>query len=209
MIEDLIKIRFHDESSFECCLLYQYLEHTLFTSSRICSTFTFLVFIGALSHLGVACTPDPKSMDASSKAKSKSSSKVTSTPVTQAVIAPTGKIPSAAMLGTLTSGKTSGAKLTREGDTFIVHLPQATEGVSSALKIESKLGYKVNENFPHRAEFKVGPTQKITAQTKKEKHRLTFTTAEGDISKIGTSVALSFSICNDQMCKLYDETYQW
>ena len=113
------------------------------------------------------------------------------------------------MLNALTSSKSGGAKLTREGDTFIVHLPQAKEGVPSSLKIESKLGYKVNENFPHRAEFKVGAAAKITAQTKKEKHRLTFTTAEGDISKLGTSVALSFSICNDQMCKLYKKSYQW
>ena len=153
--------------------------------------------------------PDTKSVDSSSKDKTTTaSSKSTATSATQAVL-PKNAISSSMMLGALTSSKAQSVKLTREGDTFVVHLPQAQkEGVSS-LKIESKLGYKVNENFPHRAEFKIGSTKNITVQGKREKHRLTFTPTEGDISKIGTSVALSFSICNDQMCKLYDETYQW
>ena len=180
--------------------------------SRICFTFTSMVLAVALSHLGLACTPDSHAPTQPVKAKTSSSSSSKSLPPKQTILAPIlapKGTTQPATLGVMTGSAKQGGKLTREGDTFVVHLPESKNGASVALKIESKLGYKVNENFPHRAEFKVGSAQKITAQTKKEKHRLTFTTSESDISKIGTSVVLSFSICNDQMCKLYDETYQW
>ena len=177
-------------------------------SSRICSIFTFLVLVVAFGHFGAACTPDSKSSAQPAKTKAKSSSATSS--LTSAALGNSGSTQSTALLGALTTkGSNKDAKFTREGDTFIVHLPKASQKGQGSLKIESKLGYKVNENFPHRAEFKLSPSQTLTAQTKKEKHRLTFTTTEGDISKMGTSVALSFSICNDQMCKLYDEKYQW
>ena len=176
--------------------------------SRICSIFTFLALVVAFGHFGVACTSDSKSSAQPAYTQAKSSS--ATSPLAPAALVNSGSPQSTALLGALTTkGSTQDAKLTREGDTFIVHLPKASQKGQGSLKIESKLGYKVNENFPHRAEFKLSASQTLTAQTKKEKNRLTFTTTEGDISKMGTSVALSFSICNDQMCKLYDEKYQW
>lgn len=94
---------------------------------------------------------------------------------------------------------------TKEGESYNVHLPQAAQ---AQLKIEAKLGFKINENYPHRATFKVGG-KAIEGDVVKEKHRLTFSSAKADVTQLGTSVEVSFSVCNDQMCKLYNEQYQW
>ena len=136
-------------------------------------------------------------------------------PKTSPVVVPSTPAPKKTAASTALFGggsETGSASLTRQGDTFMVRLPDAKKGAGAVLKIDAKLGYKVNDSYPHHADFKVG-NQVIETQVEKTKHYLVFKPTKGatgiDISQLGTSVDLSFSICNDNMCKLYNETYKW
>ena len=92
-----------------------------------------------------------------------------------------------------------------DADTYTVSLPTS----ETPLTIKPKPGYKINADFPHRAILSAGATQ-ATASVDHTEKRLIFKTAAKDaLPKTGVKAELSFSVCNDQMCKLYKETYAW
>ena len=100
--------------------------------------------------------------------------------------------------------ETSTNKLT-DGDTFTVALPKD----GTVFTIKPKPGYKINADFPHRAILSAGEV-KETALTDHNEKRLVFNLiAESKLPATGIEAETSFSVCNDQMCKLYKKTYQW
>lgn len=92
-----------------------------------------------------------------------------------------------------------------DDETYTVSLP--TDG--GPLLIKAKAGYKINADFPHRAIFSYADI-KEEAKTDRSDKKLSFTKAsESKLPTQGVKAETSFSVCNDQMCKLYKETYQW
>ena len=164
-----------------------------------------IISVGLIGGSAFACTSKEGSKpSAETSSKASLVADATAQVPGASVVTPTGSATSDALLKGLTAAKGAATNV-KEGESFNAYLPKTKE---PQLKIEAKLGYKVNENYPHRAMFKVGG-QTVEGEIVKEKHRLTFSSAKADVSKLGTSVEVSFSICNDQMCKLYNETYQW
>lgn len=97
------------------------------------------------------------------------------------------------------------AKTAANDETFTVKLPKD----GSPLIIAAKAGYKINADFPHRAIFTAADI-KEEAKTKRNDKSLSFTqVSESKLPAQGVTAEASFSVCNDQMCKLYKETYQW
>lgn len=94
---------------------------------------------------------------------------------------------------------------TLDADTYTVSLP--TEG--TPLTITPKSGYKINADFPHRAILSAGETTETASVDHNEKRLLFITDAKSALPNQGVKADLSFSVCNDQMCKLYKESYDW
>ena len=92
-----------------------------------------------------------------------------------------------------------------DDETYTVTLPKA----GGSLVITAKDGYKINADFPHRAIFTAADI-KEEAKTDRGDKKLKFAKAsESKLPAQGVKAEASFSVCNDQMCKLYKETYQW
>lgn len=90
-------------------------------------------------------------------------------------------------------------------DTFSVTLPKD----GAVFTINPKPGFKINADFPHRAILSAGEIQE-TALTDHNEKRLVFNmVAESKLPITGVKAETSFSVCNDQMCKLYKKSYQW
>ena len=98
------------------------------------------------------------------------------------------------------------AKPAYSEDTFDVYTP--AQGVSDVLLIKSKSGYKINENYPHRATFSLGE-EALKAQVGLELKTLSFSIPDANLAKPGTSVKAGFSICDDKSCKVYNKNYNW
>ena len=124
------------------------------------------------------------------------------------------------LLGTACSSKKSSSKesspqaqapaqaksaVQADDETYTVNLP--TDG--GPLVIKAKAGYKINADFPHRAIFSSADI-KEEAKTDRSDKKLSFAkVSESKLPAQGVKAEASFSVCNDQMCKLYKETYQW
>ena len=101
--------------------------------------------------------------------------------------------------------KSASTKKVTDEDTFTVSLPKD----GTVFTIKPKPGYKINADFPHRAILSAGDV-KETAQTDHNEKRLIFNmVAESKLPQTGVQAETSFSVCNDQMCKLYKKSYQW
>ncbi len=94
---------------------------------------------------------------------------------------------------------------TLDADTYTVSLPQS----DTPLTINPKPGYKINADFPHRAILTAGEITETALTDHNEKRLLFKLPKETKLPNVGIKADLSFSVCNDQMCKLYKETYQW
>jgi PBP1b-binding outer membrane lipoprotein LpoB len=93
-----------------------------------------------------------------------------------------------------------------DGETYQLITPQKQ---GEPLRVQAKAGYKVNDDFPHRLLIKSSPKD-VSVEGVKSAGELRFATStlscEGDQCK-GSA---DFSICNDQMCKLYrDVAVSW
>ena len=96
-------------------------------------------------------------------------------------------------------------KAAQDDKTYMVSLPSA----GSPLIITPITGYKINADFPHRAQLTAGAVKETAVMTHDEK-KLTFQTPEASkLPQTGVQAELSFSVCNDHMCKLYQEKVQW
>ena len=92
-----------------------------------------------------------------------------------------------------------------DDETYTVKLPKD----GGSLVITAKAGYKINADFPHRAIFTAADI-KEEAKTDRSDKKLSFAkVSESKLPTQGIQAEASFSVCNDQMCKLYKETYQW
>ena len=88
-----------------------------------------------------------------------------------------------------------------DGETYELFYPTAK---GSPIKVSPKPGFKVNQDFPHR--LKVKEAEVTGALGDKE---LTFA-LEGQTCEGTCEASADFSICNDQMCKLYrDVKLSW
>ena len=110
-----------------------------------------------------------------------------------------------ALKKTIKKSLRSAKKAVEDDETYTVSLPKN----GSALVITPKAGFKMNADFPHRAIFTAADI-KETAEAQRSDKSLSFTApAESKLPKQGVNAEASFSVCNDQMCKLYKENYQW
>lgn len=92
-----------------------------------------------------------------------------------------------------------------DAETYSVNLPKSGQ----VLTIIPKPGYKVNADFPHRAHYIASETKEV-ALTQHNEKELSFKASETTkLPQSGIKAETSFSICNDQMCKMYKETYTW
>lgn len=129
----------------------------------------------ALAGLLIACTPNPSAQPAQEQPSSSAEATSHNTP------------------------KSSASSSIIDGETYQVLLPQAP---NELLKVEPKVGYKVNKDFPHRVTLK-GPSESVVNGSHTES-LLTFSVQEGAACPEKQCKAVAdFSICNDQMCKLY------
>ena len=88
-----------------------------------------------------------------------------------------------------------------DGETYQIMLPQAK---GEALKVLPKVGYKVNKDFPHRLMLKSESPEGISVTGAHTEQELSFALTEGLTCASGRCEgSADFSICNDQMCKLY------
>ena len=88
-----------------------------------------------------------------------------------------------------------------DGETYELFYPTAK---GAPIKVSPKPGFKVNQDFPHR--LKVKESEVTGAIGDKE---LTFA-LEGQRCEGTCEASADFSICNDQMCKLYrDVKLSW
>ena len=92
-----------------------------------------------------------------------------------------------------------------DADTYTVSLPTA----KTPLTVTPKPGYKINADFPHRAILSAGDLKETANVDHTEKRLIFNATKEGKFPTKGVKADLSFSVCNDQMCKLYKESYEW
>ena len=90
-------------------------------------------------------------------------------------------------------------------DTYTVSLPKN----GSEFMIKPKLGFKINADFPHRAILKAGGIVETAVTDHTEKRLIFKMIAESKLPTAGVEAETSFSVCNDQMCKLYKESYKW
>ena len=90
-----------------------------------------------------------------------------------------------------------------DGETYELFYPQQ-EG--APISVRPKPGFKVNKDFPHRLKLKGA---EVTGEIKPE--QLEFAIASATASCEGSCEgSADFSICNDQMCKLYrDVKLSW
>jgi len=95
------------------------------------------------------------------------------------------------------------AKGVLDGETYELFYPQQK---GAAISVRPKPGFKVNKDFPHRLKIKGA---EVTGEIKPE--QLEFAVASATASCEGTCEgSADFSICNDQMCKLYrDVKLSW
>ena len=155
-------------------------------------TFTRLSFISSLSV--PLCASLLLSLSACSKDKKpeNTNAQANQTPA-QAATAPaqTAKAPAQQATGVL------------DGETYELFYPQQA---GAAISVRPKPGFKVNKDFPHRLKLK---DAEVTGEIKPE--QLEFAIASASASCEGTCEASAdFSICNDQMCKLYrDVKLSW
>lgn len=87
-----------------------------------------------------------------------------------------------------------------DGETYQILLPQKK---GEAIKIQPKVGYKVNKDFPHRLTL-LDPKTEILGEHSES--LLSFSLTEGSCKERCKGSA-DFSICNDQMCKLYRDIH--
>ena len=104
-----------------------------------------------------------------------------------------------------------------DGETYQIYYP--TEVLSDhkgqqTIKIIPKPGYKVNQDFPHR--LQVNPSTSIKVNTDKIDGKITqkqlhyYVAIEGQNGKHDLKAKADFSICNENMCKLYRaEDFKW
>ena len=104
------------------------------------------------------------------------------------------------------TSKVSKAEPTHREDTFDVYVPKS--GAGDQLTVQSKAGYKINENYPHRAIFTLGD-KTLKAQVSTKQKTLGFSIPDADLTAAGTNVKASFSVCDDKSCKMYSKTYSW
>lgn len=103
------------------------------------------------------------------------------------------------------SGSTNESQKANDEKTYMLSLP--AEG--KPLTITPVTGYKINADFPHRAQLTAGEI-KETAMMAHEEKKLTFSMPKASkLPKTGVQAEVSFSVCNDHMCKLYKEKLQW
>jgi len=126
-----------------------------------------------VSALLMACTQKPSAQPAEKAGSSTSAVKASNSPVTTGALV--------------------------DGETYQVLLPQRA---GEPLKVQPKIGYKVNKDFPHR--FVLKGTSDLEVKGEHTEALLSFSfTGESSCPDKQCKGTADFSICNDQMCKLY------
>jgi hypothetical protein len=93
-----------------------------------------------------------------------------------------------------------------DGETYQLITPQKK---GEPLRVQAKAGYKVNDDFPHRLVVKSSPKE-VSVTGVKSAGELSFATSSLSCEGSSCEGSADFSICNDQMCKLYrDVAVSW
>ena len=126
-----------------------------------------------VSALLVACTPKPSAQPSAQEASAEPTTTASSSSVVTGAIV--------------------------DGETYQVLLPQKA---GEPLKVQPKIGYKVNKDFPHR--FVLKGSSNLEVKGEHTEALLSFSlTGEPSCPDKQCKGSADFSICNDQMCKLY------
>ena len=94
-----------------------------------------------------------------------------------------------------------------DGETYQVFLPAAP---GAAVRVLAKPGFKPNADYPHRLTIKGATNPEVSGEIGGviSGEALTFAAAPAAGAQVTASA--DFSICNDQMCKLYrDVQLSW
>lgn len=193
-------------------LMSRHTSHML-VIKRVCTrSLRPLSLIGALSLVGLstACNSAPNSSQGADKQQANQGSNSSASGVAQSGSA-AAKTTAESTAESTAETKTKVYPLpsgepAHSGETFEVYTPH--QGAKDVLIIKSKSGYKINENYPHRATFSIG-VEALKAQVDLKLKTLYFSIPDANLTKPGTSVTASFSVCDDKSCQVYSKNYKW
>lgn len=172
-------------------LLLKSLRHSLFYCKifliNLCLTFPLLG----------GCSPTAPTPDAQNQVKGEPTPSTKSTPDASQKAQKTSSTPNKMV----------------DGETYFIYYPTTPLSSSKGqqtIKVVPKPGYKVNLEFPHRIQVAPSSTLKVKSAsvlgkiTKKQLHYQV--DVEGQNGEHTLQAKADFSICNEEMCKLYRAT---
>jgi multidrug efflux pump subunit AcrB len=180
--------------------------------SSSCSSFSLLSFFLFFPLIG-GCSPQIPSPE------KKTDTQVHSTPAksTPAKSTPAKSIQVSSTKANTTQPTVKTPTTLVDGETYQIYYPTTpltTNQGQQTIKIIPKPGYKVNQEFPHRIQVSPSKTLKVKTEsiqgkiTQKQLHYQI--SVEGKGGKHSLKAKADFSICNEEMCKLYRaEPVEW